>query len=287
MTAPTPEVVNIDGEQFYQMKAVLRVPKNWTPESGVFIAVCPPGGVGNFPALAQGEPGMTPNFRYIEVTELEWEDETPMSATFTSVSPGTPTTPPVYDMHLTLRKGQAGDDGTMTILGASDLDDTGIADGLIFAVKAVGGVYSVELVSMRVGGYYWPVSVETALASATGSHPRAAVTVPPQLNPWWPVCAGQVELAPNGVDVQADLVARLDAVNGPVVARGMGLANGARQILALAAAPPIGSVGNYGQVAAGVAAVIYFRCEQVGSGLSTYGTIAGREHYGVQVLPVG
>jgi len=288
VTTPTPEVVTIDNEEFWQWKTVLRVPKNWTPESGIFVAVAPPGGIANFPAAAKGDNGFTPNFRNIDVTELDWDDPTDLSATFSIVSPGTSTTPPVYDLAMTLRRGQPGDDGTMTLLGASDLDADPIAAGYIFAVKSTGeGTWGAELVAQRVGNTYWPTAVETALSNATGSNPRASVTIPPQPFPYRLLCQGQQELSPDGTDVQVDLVARLNATNGPVIARGFGLANGARQILDLAAAPPVNSAGGFGQIAAGVGAVVYFRNEQVGSGLSTYDTIDGRELYSATVIPVG
>ena len=76
MNESTPEVVSVDGEEFYQWRVVLRIPKNWTPESGVFIAVAPPGGIANFPAAVKGEHGLPATFRDISVVELEYEDPT-------------------------------------------------------------------------------------------------------------------------------------------------------------------------------------------------------------------
>lgn len=286
MSAPTTEVVTIDGEEFWQWKTVLRIPKNWTPESGVFIAVAPPGGIANFPAAAKGDNGFPPEFRNIDVTELAADDPTPMSAAFSIVTPGTSTTAPIYDLELTLRSGVDGASGTMTLLDASDLDIDPIADGYIFAVKDLGGgSWGAELVAQKAGNTYWPTTV-TVLSNATGSNALASVTIPSQLFPWRPVCHGQQELSPDGADVQVDLVARLNATNGPVVARGLGLAGGARQILTLAAAPPVNSTAGFGQVAAGSSQVIYFRAEQVGSGTDTYDTISGRALFSVDVKPV-
>lgn len=286
MSTPTTEVVTIDGEEFWQWKTVLRIPKNWTPESGVFIAVAPPGGIANFPAAAKGDNGFPPEFRNIDVTELAADDPTPMSAAFSIVTPGTSTTAPIYDLELTLRSGVDGASGTMTLLDASDLDIDPIADGYIFAVKDLGGgSWGAELVAQKAGNTYWPTTV-TVLSNATGSNALASVTIPSQLFPWRPVCHGQQELSPDGADVQVDLVARLNATNGPVVARGLGLAGGARQILTLAAAPPVNSTAGFGQVAAGSSQVIYFRAEQVGSGTATYDTISGRALFSVDVKPV-
>jgi hypothetical protein len=114
----------------------------------------------------------------------------------------------------------------------------------------------------------------------------ATVTVPPQLGPWRPVCHGQQELNPDGTDVQVDLTARVGAINGPTVARGLGVASGLRQVLALAAAPPVNSTSGFGEIAAGTSTVIYFRCEQVGSGTATYDTIDGRALFAVDVKPL-
>lgn len=286
MTTPTPEVVTVDGEEYWQWKTVLRVPKNWTPESGVFIAVAPPGGIANFPAAAKGDTGLTPEFRNITVTELAADDPTPMSAAFEFVSPATSTMGPVYDLELTLRSGADGTTGTVTLLDASDLDADPIADGYIFAVKSLGsGTWGVELVAQKSGNTYWPTTVNV-LSNATGSYGLASVTIPSQSSVWRPVCHGQVELSPDGADVQVDLVARLNATNGPVVARGLGVAGGARQVLALAAAPPVNSTAGFGEVAAGTSQVIYFRCEQVGSGSSTYDTISGRALFSVDVKAI-
>lgn len=286
MTDPTPEVVTIDDQEFWQWRVVLRIPRNWTPESGVFIAVAPPGGIANFPAAAKGDTGFTPAFRSIAVTELDHDDPSPMSAEFSVVTPGTATTAPVYDLALTLRRGAPGVSGTMTMLGASDLDSDDAADptaGYIFAVKSLGGgEYGVELVAQKVGSTYWPTTV-TVLSNASGANTVASVTIPSQSGPWRPVCHGQQEIAPDGPDIQVDLTARLNATNGPVVARGLGLAGGARQVLALAAAPPVNSAAGFGEVAAGVSQVVYFRCEQVGSGTDTYDTIDGRAVYAVDV----
>ena len=287
MTSPTPEIVNVDGEDYYNWKTVLRVPRNWTPESGVFIAVAPPGGIANFPAMVKGDNGFTPYLRNVVVTEIAHDDPTPMAASLTLISPGSATTPPTYDIAMTLRSGTPGSSGTMTLLGASDLDTDPIAAGYIFSVKSTGtGTWGAELVAQRIGNTYWPSTV-TVLSNATGSNALASIAIPAYPFPWRPVVHGQVELSPDGTDVQVDLVARLNATNGPVVARGLGLAGGARQILALTEAPPINSTTGFGQVAAGTSAVIYLRAEQVGSGLSTYDTIDGRALFSVDVEAVG
>lgn len=285
MTTPVSEIVTIDGQEFWQWKTVLRIPRNWTPESGVFIAVAPPGGIANFPAAAKGEDGYPPEFRNINVVELAADDPTPLSAEFTIVNPGAAGVPPIYDMRLTLRRGPAGASGATTLLNATDLDKDPIADGFVFAVRNTAGVYDVQLVAQKVGSTYWPTAIST-LSNASGANALASVTIPAQPFAWRPICHGQVELAPDNIDVQVDLTARLNAANGPVVARGLGLPGGARQILTLTAAPPPASVAGFGEVPAGESRVVFFRAEQVGTGTATYDTIEGRALFSVDVKAV-
>lgn len=286
-TAEAPEVVTVDGEEFYQWKVVLRIPKNWTPESGVFIAVAPPGGIANFPAAIQGEKGATPTFRNKSVQPLAWDDPTPAGVEFIQVTPG------VYDVVFTLHEGEPGADGVMALLGASDLDPDDAelpTAGYIFQVNGDGD--GVELVAQKVGDVYWPTSV-IALSDATGANAHAQVVIPPQPWPYRLCVEGQCELAPDGPDTQADLVARLGGtgtgdgqVNGHVIARGLGLAGGARQILAFTPSPPVNSANGFGEVSDGASRAVYIRIEQQGTGSSTFDTIPGRALYSVRVEPL-
>lgn len=292
-TAEAPEVVTVDGEEFYQWKVVLRVPKNWTPESGVFIAVAPPGGIANFPAAIQGKAGLPPTFRNKDVVALAWDDPTPAGVEFIQVSPGTETAGPIYDVVFTLHEGEPGADGVMALLGASDLDPDDVAlptAGYIFQVNATGD--GVKLVAQKVGDTYWPTSINT-LSDATGANALTQVVIPPQLWPYRLSVHGQQEVAPDGPDVQVDLVARLGGtgtgdgqIDGHVIARGLGLAGGARQVLALTPSPPINSVGGFGEVSDGASRTVWIRVEQQGSGTDTFNTIAGRGLFSVKVEPL-
>lgn len=293
-TESEPEVVTIDGAEFYQWKVVLRIPKNWTPESGVFIAVAPPGGIANFPAAIQGKIGFTPTFRNVNLVPLAWDDPTDATAEWTLITPGTETAAPVFDLVITLHEGEPGADGVMALLGASDLDDGGAPTaGYIFQVNAAGD--GVELVAQKVGNTYWPTTV-TVLSNATGANAVASVTIPPQLSNWRAHVNGQDIVSYDGANVQVDLVARLGGTgtgdghtDGLVVARGLGLPGSAAlmQTLAFAAAPPVNSTAGFGEVAAGGSGtVIYIRIEQVGSGTDTFDTISGRALYSVDVIPI-
>lgn len=288
MTTAAPEVVTVDGEQYYQWRTVLRIPKNWTPESGVFIAVAPPGGIANFPAAIQGEDGPAPDFRNTTLNSLAWDDPSEDAVVFTRVNPGE--SPPIFDVEFTLHKGEPGDEATMTLLDATDLDDGGSPTaGYIFQVNSEGD--GVDLVALRMGNTYWPTTV-TALSNATGANAIAQVTIPTQQGRYSLAVEGQVELDPDGPDVKVDLVARLGgtgtgngSTDGSVIARGLGVAGGATQILAFAPAPPINSAGGFGEVANGESRVVYIRCEQQGSGTDTFDTVSGRALFSVRVEP--
>jgi hypothetical protein len=72
-------VTTIDGQQFLVIDvAKIRVPLDWDPSSNVFIAVAAPtGGVLNYPVLAKGDPGVTPDIdTVINYTALSWDDPT-------------------------------------------------------------------------------------------------------------------------------------------------------------------------------------------------------------------
>lgn len=255
----------------------------------MLLAVAPPGGIGNLPAIAQGDPGPAPTFRNVDLTELAADDPTPASATWTLVTPATGVAGPVYDLELSLHRGENGDEGTMTILDADDLDGDPV-DGYILQVKSLGGTpetFGVEMVALRVGNTYWPTTVNV-LSNATGNNAIAQVTIPPHPFPTRFHCNGQTIIDPDGADVQVDVVARLGATDGVVIARGLGLSGGATQVVVLSPSPPVGSAPGFGEVAAGGSGtVVYIRAEQVGSGTDTYDTLAGRALYSVTVDPIG
>lgn len=295
-TATEPEVVTVDGEEFYQWKTVLRVPKNWTPESGVFIAVAPPGGIANFPAAIQGAAGFTPTFRNKDIVELAYDDPTDAYFTWTLITPGTTSAGPIYDIEIGIHSGQPGDDGTLTILTATDWDDTDAAAGYVLALKSdgAGGYDGVESIAQKVGNTYWPTTV-TVLSNATGANAVAQVVIPAQNSNGRLHVNGQQIVSYDGTDVQVDLVARLGgtgtgtgATDGLVIARGLGMPGTAAtyQVLAFAAAPPVASSAGFGEIAAGGSGTtIYIRCEQVGSGTDTFDTISGRALFSVDFVP--
>lgn len=279
------EVVTVDGEEYYQWKAVLRVPKNWTPESGVFIAVAPPGGIANIPAAIKGDNGFTPSFRNIVYTELAYGDPTEASAEWTLVTPATDVAGPVYDLVLSLHAGEPGDDGTLTILTAEDYDDTGQTAGYVLALNATNdGVVSV---AWKVGNMYWPTAF-TSVSNGTAGNTLGSITIPSQQFDWRPRCHGCALIHYDGADTQVDLLARVaNATTGDIVARSYGPPGSAGDAsLTLAAAPPAAASSSYGKVTAGGSATIYFRAEQQGSGTDTFDAPNTKMVFAVEVAPI-
>ncbi len=279
------EVVTVDDEEFYQWKAVLRIPKNWSPDSGVFIAVAPPGGIANIPAAIKGDTGFTPTIRNVNLTELANDDPTEASATWTVVTPGTDDAAPVFDLDLELHAGAAGDDGTLTILDAEDYDDTGQTAGYVLALNSSNdGVVSV---ARKLGGMYWPTAF-TSVSNGTGGNTVGSITVASQLFDWRPRCHGNVLVHFDGADTQVDLLARVgNATTGDIVARTFGPPGSVGDAsLTFAAAPPAASSATYGKVSSGGAATIYFRLEQQGSGSDTFDASNTKMVFSVEVAPI-
>ena len=278
------EVVTVDGEEFYQWKAVLRIPKNWSPDSGVFIAVAPPGGIANIPAAIKGDTGFTPTVRNVNLTELAADDPTEASATWTVVTPGTDDTAPVFDLDLELHAGSAGEDGTLTILDADDYDDTGQAAGYVLALNATNsGVVSV---ARKVGGMYWPTTF-TSLSNASAGNTIGQITIAAQPWDWRPRVHGQALISYDGADCQVDVLARVaNATTGDIVARGFGTVGPGTCVPVLSAAPPAASASTYGKVSSGGSATIYFRAEQQGSGSDTFDASNTKMLFSVEVAPI-
>lgn len=297
MTTPTAEVVLFDGREWYQWDFKALVPKNWTPESGVLILCAPPGGIANIPAIVEGKRGFTPTFVQGEITQLAADDETPMTISPRLVSPGTDTTPPVIAIDASLKQGADGNDGTMTILDATDLDrgeeDANLQDGYILQLKDDGeGGFTVTPVALKVGNMYWPTSINT-LTNEDGLNPLCSIVIPAQSGGYRIMVDGQQEISPDGPDIKVDLVARLSgtgtgtgATDGNVIARGQGVAGGADQNLVLSPAPPVGSAPGFGEVTNGASRTVYINLEQVGSGTDTVDTISGRGFFSARVEPL-
>lgn len=271
----------IDGKEYLVIDvAKFRIPMDWDPSSSMFIAVAAPdGGLGSFPGLVQGEPGVTPVIQTaINFTALMPDDPTPDSASWTLVGDNT------YRLNLALHQGPKGDTTSFYLSDADDLAGTRLA-GKIIVVDGNSSGY--EYAYQKVGDEYWPASINNA-PTGNPAYTLCQVTVLPQPWAWRPQVSGWCVITGTGADVQVDLVARLeDPAAGKVLGRGRGKigqnADGSPTVLV--SGPPSGVPSDYTKVAAGAYATIFLRAERQ-SGSQTFSTVGTATQFSVRVCPV-
>lgn len=285
MPLATVTTTTIEGIDYYVFDlAKLRIPVDWNPGSNIFLAVAvPDGGLANFPILAQGDPGGTPEIdEDVDFTPLAWNDATPDSASFTEISPN------VYQLSLSLHTGEPGDDGVMEL----DVDAYGtpLAGKIIVVNEDADGF---EYQTQKVGDRHYPGSYNST-PSGQSSYTLAIVSIAAQDNDWRPEPHGDCEVTGTGTDVQVNLVARLQVggvdveTSGNIVGRGRGQAGQNPPPITLIPGlfpgtyPP---ATDFDLVPAGVAAVLYYRVERQ-SGSDTFTTSDTTTSFWVKVNPV-
>ncbi len=262
-----------NGKRYLRWEGLLLVPLDFDPSSGVIVAVAPPGGLANLPALVKGDNGLAPTLQEdAEVTEIEWDDPSAVTTQWVLVTPGTDLIAPLYKEIKTQRKGPPGADGTLTILSATDLSGTSGARKML----------GVTFATQKVGDTYWPATITEASADSTQT--LGVVNVPAQDFDWRPSVRGGSVVTGGGTgDCVVQLYARLNGeTSGNIVARSMPR-SGIVQPHELIAAPPAGSADSFNKVSAGASATIHLRAERI-SGADTFGSASTL--FGVKVDPV-
>lgn len=271
----------IDGKEYLVIDvAKFRIPMDWDPSSSMFIAVAAPdGGLGSFPGLVQGDPGVTPTIETaINFTALVDGDPTPDSASWTLVGENT------YKLNLALHQGPKGDTTSFNLSDADDLAGTRLAGKIIVVDDAASGyVYA----SQKAGDEYWPASINNA-PTGPSAYTLCQVSVPAQPWAWRPQVSGWCVVTGTGEDVRVDLIARLDdQAAGKVLGRGRGKigANADGSPTVLVSGPPAGSPADYNKIAAGASATIFLRAERQ-AGSQTFSTVGTATQFSVRVCPV-
>lgn len=246
----------------------------------MFIAVAAPtGGLGNFPALVQGDDGDTPNIdTAINYQALQWDDPTPNYASWTELSPN------VYQLNLGLHEGEPGPPGTLTILDAGDLDGTPLAkDILIVNPSASGFIYQAQ----KVGDRFYPSTINNT-ATGNPSSTLCQVLIPPQRFDWRPSVEGACVITGTGTDVIVDLFVRLNSeTGGNIVGYAFGQSGMTPPTHVLSSGWPGTTVvtDSYDRIAAGNGATIFLRAERR-SGANTFTTSASTTGFRVIVNPI-
>lgn len=276
-----------EDEKYYIWQGDVRVAKTFDPTTkSAILLLGPDGGVAEIPALAKGDPGTPATLdEAINFTALAYDDPTANAASFTTITPGSETTSPVYRLNLTLHNGAPGPAGENEILTASDIVGTA-TDGYILAKTTVDSEDKAAWVAPKVGGQYWPASISNTSGTDGQTRTLCSVSVPAQPFDWRPRVFGQCVIA-GTANTRVDLIARLDnATSGDVVGRAFGQVGANPPVAHLVSGVPAGSASTVGKVEAGAAAVVYLRAEQQASTTDAYTTAGGTTSFLVEVAPI-
>lgn len=276
-----------EDEQYYIWTGDIRVAKTFDPTSkSAIILLGPDGGVAEIPALVKGDPGQPATIdSAINFTALAWDDPTVDSATFSTLTPGTETTAPVYRLNLALHKGSPGASGASAVLTASDVTGTA-TDGYYLTKTTVSGVGKATWTAPKVGDQYWPASIANTSGTDGQNRTLCSVSIPAQPFDWRPRVFAQAVIA-GTVNTRVDLIARLDnATSGDVVGRAFGQVGASPPTAVLVSGVPAGSASTVGKVAAGSSAVVFLRAEQQASTTDSYTTAGVTTSFMVEVAPI-
>lgn len=280
----TARTVVVDGKEWLEVDlAKFRMPLDWNPESGQYLLIAPPaGGIGGFAALAQGERGYAPTIIMSNFEELPSDSVTPGSATLTLLAPGTDAAGPVYGLDLAIRRGTDGEPGA-ALITPDDYGETPVVGQLL---SVASGAAAFELVTPKVVNQHWPASVSSVPGGTTSSpYTMATVSITSgvynfdyRLQP-----SGTCQVVGSSSDLRVNLVARYNAVDGPIIGICHGL-SGQYDRLTLTPGPAAGSADTVGKVTAGNGALVYFNCERQ-SGSASYSASNAYGHFSVLVVP--
>lgn len=265
--------------QYYLFDGQVLMPVD--PSTGAAILqLRPQGGMAvGIPAIEKGDPGKHAQIDpVINVTELEWDDPSPITKSWTTITPPTDTTPGVYRLNDMSRKGRPGDDGD-TILNPDDFTDP--KAGWVPAVTT--DLSGFELVSQKVGDRHLPATINNTGAGNAKST-LAIVSISPGVYDFdyrvEPV-GYTIVTQDGGSNVVVDLVARLNGEeDGNIIGMCHGI--GGTERLTLLDVPPPGSADAFDRIPAGSGCEVYFRTEQR-SGSNSYITSAATTRFKVKV----
>ncbi|MCV7434808.1 hypothetical protein [Mycolicibacterium bacteremicum] len=250
--------------------------------SGMYLAVAAPlGGVASLGnVLAKGDAGFPATMVLSGFEELDADDPTPASASLEIIAEPTDVSGPVYGLNLILHRGATGESGTATFT-PGDISESPLL-GWIPAVAP--GLSAFELVPQKVSTQHWPATVDNVPGGTTAGFTLTIVPIAAAPYDRYAFPGGTVQVAAaSGSNLRVDLIARLDADNGPVVGRDYGRA-GATDKLSLVGFPDAGATSSATKILANQTANIYFRTEKQ-AGSSAYSSTPGTARFGVLMVP--
>lgn len=250
--------------------------------SGMFLAVASPLGgkasLGNI--LAKGDQGFAPSIELSSFTELDANDPTPASVSLNLLVEATEVSGPVYGMDVVLHRGIQGEAGTATW----DPEDLSEDPQLGYVPAVAAGLESFELVPQKVSKQYWPATVTAVPGGTTAEFTMTVVPLGTEPYDRYAYPGGTVQVAAaSGTNLRVDLIARLNADDGPEVGRDYGVA-GAKDKLHLVGFPDAGATASATKIPANQSADIYFVTKKM-AGSAAYSSVAGTARFGVLTVP--
>lgn len=250
--------------------------------SGAFLMVGGPlaakAALGNI--LAKGDRGFSPTLQVGSTTFIDPDSPEQESYRLTEIAPPTEISGPVYSVDVVIRRGAKGDDGDAVWDPADLSEDPQL--GYVPAVAA--GVETFELVPQKVSSQHWPATVNNVPAATPTNYTVAIVPIAAAPYDRYAIPFGTIQVAASsGTNLRVDLVARLDADDGPDIGRDYGRA-GASDKLTLVGFPPAGTTSSATKILANQSANIYI-CTEKQSGSVGYSSVAGTGRYGVTTVP--
>jgi hypothetical protein len=266
--------VNSDGSVTFN--GTVNFPAGTNLASGAGVAIFGPnGGVTNFPAIEQGDDGVSPTltFVYQQVAAGTALPSPNPSVVFT---PASGSTPPNYEVTIT---GNAGADGSTSSggFGFASIEGSPAAGFTIgFDPSTSLPQWQAELST----NYYFAGSLGATSSTTVSVKPIGSLAIPALSRAYWPEVLAYGEII-GAVDTQVDLVARLNSSTpasggsptGAELGRGKGQAGAAPCPTLLI--PNMLAVGSDNIVAAGAAATIFLNAENQTSSANAWNVASG------------
>lgn len=270
MTAPNG--ISVDGNSLVISSATITVENAFDQSTGAaVIIITPANGLGTLPALLEGQPGLPPTIRNINVTQVPYGTALPSpNGTATLIYPGGPGVASVYDINLSLNQGEPGASGSYSIAGSTDLSGTA-TNNYTLVWNALENQF--EYQPLYIGATYWPSTISSTSGFTAQNTPRTltSISVPALPFAWTPVVSGTC-LITGTVNTQIELSANLGSTSGQQVAIGLGVTGQPSQAISLTGGIPAGSAAGYGQVAANSSATIVLSATQVANTTDSWST---------------
>jgi hypothetical protein len=273
---------NSDGSVTFN--GTVQFPNGTNLASGAGVVIFgPDGGVANFPAVEQGEPGLPPTLNFT-INQLPATTALPSPNPAVTVSnPGGPGVASVIDVVISLNSGEQGPEGVLSVLSAVDLENTPSAGDMI-GFDAVNN--KAQWQPIYTGSWDFLGGIGATESNTQSVKNMGSLAIPAQPFAWWPEVYAQGVVI-GAVDTQVNLVARInsDSVStggGIVCAQGLGAAGAAPPPISvipmglqLGTVPAAGSTPTTPIIPAGTAVTIFLNAENQTASANAWNTAGG------------